>query len=389
MRRPVPVYFLQRPLHRARQRDTVAHLPDPYVAVMPPSPREAIADHAVNRRRARSLRGRIAGAAARTPVALNAGLVTDPAARRCRLLYTWGKLPLWPRRPRFVVELDNPYVLTLYHNVRAQRRLRPVLRRALLGRRCAGIVCISEACRRTLAATLGADVAARARVVYPFVEAGPAARPGGRVGRLEVLFVGTQPWVKGLRELCAAFATVAADVGPARLTVVTRVPTELRDAHQGDSIRFVEADLPRERVARELMPAADLLALPTMQESFGMAALEAVAAGLPVLATDVYAMREIVEDGRNGVLLPDPLGLWDGDVADPVLWAEPDLGARLRARSFPAHEAAIAEALRRMLGDRALLARMGEQSASRYRERFAPGPRAARMRAALDAFTDA
>jgi glycosyltransferase involved in cell wall biosynthesis len=59
------------------------------------------------------------------------------------------------------------------------------------------------------------------------------------------------------------------------------------------------------------MRQADVLVLPTYVESFGMVALEALAHGLALIATDVYALRELVEDGRNGRLLSPPISVWD------------------------------------------------------------------------------
>lgn len=380
--RPVRVYFVQRPFQRERQRDTIEHLPEPFVAVGR-APGPDLPDHEVNVRGAASLRRRMAVALTRTGAPVNVGVVLDRRAAGCDLLYTWGKLPLWPRRPRFVVELDNPYVLTLYRNVGALSRLRPVLRRALLSRRCAGLVCISGACRASTAALLGEDVADRAHVVYPYVAAPPRpASPGAGDGRLEVLFVGTQFHLKGGRELCAAFARVAVDLPQARLTVVSRVPEEIRAAHRSDPIRFLDPR-PRREIIEELLPAADLFAMPSMLESFGMAALEAVAAGLPVLTTDVYALREIVEDGCNGVLLPDPLRVWRGAAADPTLAREPDLDEHVRRRSWPDFQARLEAELRALLSDRARLGAMGAASAERFAARFAPERRAAAFAAAM------
>lgn len=381
---PVPIYFDQRPLHRERQRDTVRRIPPAFTAILPPVGPE-IPDHAVNVTRVRSIRGRIASMASRAPVALNAGAVRAHGARSAALLYTWGKIPVWPRRPRYVVELDNPYVLTLYHNTRALTRARPVLRRTLLGRRCAGIVCISEACRRTLAATLGDDVARKARRVYPFIADGPRAEPGRR-DRPEVLFVGTQFWLKGGRELCDAFSDVCAQGLQAHLTVVSRVTSEITDRYRGAPISFVDSRLPRTEVVERLLPSADLFVLPTLQESFGMAALEALAAGLPIVATDVYALREIVEDGRNGILLPDALGMWQGDVANRRLWAMRDIDGYARAKTFPGLRTSIAEALGTVLTDRDRLRRMAEASTAIFRERFAPAVRAASFETAMGDF---
>jgi glycosyltransferase involved in cell wall biosynthesis len=60
------------------------------------------------------------------------------------------------------------------------------------------------------------------------------------------------------------------------------------------------------------MRHADVLVLPTYVESFGMVALEALAHNLGLIVTDVYALRELVVDGKNGRLLSPPISVWDG-----------------------------------------------------------------------------
>jgi glycosyltransferase involved in cell wall biosynthesis len=107
----------------------------------------------------------------------------------------------------------------------------------------------------------------------------------------------------------------------------------------------------------ELMSSLDILLLPSHEEPFGRAVIEAMALGVPVLATDVGGPPEIIEDGREGFLLP-PL--------DPRAWAQavgrilerPDggsaMGAAGRRRVEEAftveqHAAAMLEVYRRAL----------------------------------------
>jgi L-malate glycosyltransferase len=61
----------------------------------------------------------------------------------------------------------------------------------------------------------------------------------------------------------------------------------------------------------ELLPLADLFVLPSETESFGLAALEALASGVPVVASAVGGLPEVVRDGETGLLVPpeDPAAL--------------------------------------------------------------------------------
>ena len=67
-----------------------------------------------------------------------------------------------------------------------------------------------------------------------------------------------------------------------------------------DSVRYVG-------VVEDVVPilkAADVLLLPSETESFGLVALEAMASGVPVVASDVGGLPEVVEHGVTGFLAP-------------------------------------------------------------------------------------
>ena len=67
-------------------------------------------------------------------------------------------------------------------------------------------------------------------------------------------------------------------------------------------MRFLGA-LEEDPLAR-LYAACDLTVWPAVNEAFGMALLEAQAAGLPVAATALRGVPDVVADGRNGLLAP-------------------------------------------------------------------------------------
>jgi glycosyltransferase involved in cell wall biosynthesis len=86
----------------------------------------------------------------------------------------------------------------------------------------------------------------------------------------------------------------------------------------------------------DLLPAADLFVLAPRNEGMGRAVVEALALALPVIATRVGGLPEVLEDGRSGLLVPpdDEPALADAiaRVADDPGFAEA-LGKRGRARS--------------------------------------------------------
>jgi glycosyltransferase involved in cell wall biosynthesis len=58
----------------------------------------------------------------------------------------------------------------------------------------------------------------------------------------------------------------------------------------------------RQRLLEEILPAADIYLIPTYVETFGFAVLEAMAYGLPIISTNHFAIPEMIEDGKSGLL---------------------------------------------------------------------------------------
>ena len=69
-----------------------------------------------------------------------------------------------------------------------------------------------------------------------------------------------------------------------------------------ERVRFLGA-VPHEQIA-QYYDAADLVAVPSFYESFGLVALEAMASGVPVVASRVGGLTSTVADGRTGYLVP-------------------------------------------------------------------------------------
>lgn len=230
-------------------------------------------------------------------------------APRDAVVYVWGAVIA---TGQFIVDLDNPWSLVGY-NLRAMPMYRYVIRRILLADRCLEIRCMSEACRLSLKALFGDEVYRKAIVHYPCIPQVITEVTARTAGECRFLFVGTQFEIKGGVALLKAFRRVYDQASHARLDVVTHLPAEYAYLAEGcPGIHVHEARFTRSEIHERFMRQADVLILPTYVESFGMVALEALAHGLGLIATDVYALRELVEDGRNGRLLSPPISVWDG-----------------------------------------------------------------------------
>jgi phosphatidylinositol alpha-mannosyltransferase len=131
----------------------------------------------------------------------------------------------------------------------------------------------------------------------------PVPRPRAAGDPLRIAFVGQAVERKGLPVLLRAFEGLRAQV-PAELTIVGSTAEEIAPLVQdGDGITAIgRVD---DDARHEALVGADLLCAPSLGgESFGMVLTEAFAAGRPVVASDIAGYRDVVTDGRDGILFP-------------------------------------------------------------------------------------
>jgi glycosyltransferase involved in cell wall biosynthesis len=93
----------------------------------------------------------------------------------------------------------------------------------------------------------------------------------------------------------------------------------------------------------EFFAALDLYIMPSRSESWGLAALDAMAHGLPVVASDVGGLPEVVEEGATGWLVPPgvPAALADAiatAASDPQRLRQLGRNARQRASQFSSEQ---------------------------------------------------
>ncbi len=141
----------------------------------------------------------------------------------------------------------------------------------------------------------------------------------------DVLYAGVLIPRKGVHHLLAAFAAVAGDFPAARVLVAGReenkdyaagLKAQVEQVGLGGRVEFL-GELSQEQLAAGMRQAA-LFVLPSYSEGLPRVVFEAMAAGLPVVATAVSGNPEIIEEGKTGFLVPP------GDeaaLADRLRWA--------------------------------------------------------------------
>jgi glycosyltransferase involved in cell wall biosynthesis len=148
-----------------------------------------------------------------------------------------------------------------------------------------------------------------------------------------------------LHALHPALTLVIAGAGPLRPEL------EALAAPFGDRVRF--AGFLAEPAKSALLARADLVVVPSLYEPFGLVALEAMAAGTPLLVSDVGGLADIVEDGVTGLKFPP------GDAAALAERAASSLG---NAAAAQARAAAALATVR----ERFAIARVAAETARVY-----------------------
>ena len=198
--------------------------------------------------------------------------------------------------------------------------------------RAAFIACISHYCRSQ--AMLFSDQAhwGKLKIVHCGVVPAAYGQAPHDVFGQHVAFIGRLDAVKGVPLLLEAFARVLPRHPAARLTIAgdgpARAGLEARTRDLGLTQAVTFAGYLDEAGVAGLLGRADLLALPSFAEGLPVVLMEAMASRIPVIATQVAGVPELVQDGVSGFIVPP------GDVDSLTdrlerLFADPALCARM------------------------------------------------------------
>jgi glycosyltransferase involved in cell wall biosynthesis len=178
------------------------------------------------------------------------------------------------------------------------------------------VVAVGAAVREALVANDGFP-ARRVEVIYNGIDLGPFAAPrddrravrremGVGDGEFVILQVARLDYLKDHATAVRTLARVLPHRPEARLVLVGEGPElgAIRDAVRRDGVEAQVRFLGLRKDVARLLSAADLFLLTSTSEGIPLTVIEAMAAGLPVVATRVGGTAEVVADGVTGLLAP-------------------------------------------------------------------------------------
>ncbi|HUZ05129.1 MAG TPA: N-acetyl-alpha-D-glucosaminyl L-malate synthase BshA [Acidobacteriaceae bacterium] len=208
-----------------------------------------------------------------------------------------------------------PFVTTLHGTditlVGADRAYLPITRYAI--DESDGVTAISDYLRQRTVETFGTT--RQIEVISNFVNCDIYVRDPDRAAKLRAQYASPDERVlvhlsnfrpvKRVRDVVEIFARVAQQM-PARLLMIGDGPE--RSAAEWLAFQLKIHDrvlfLGKQDSVHELLPVADLMLMPSELESFGLAALEAMACGVPTIGTAVGGVPELIDNEVTGMLFP-------------------------------------------------------------------------------------
>ncbi len=259
-------------------------------------------------------------------LAVNADVIHS----NCRLLLT--------QRP-YVLVFDTPWLLTTLRSYRGEPNygsIGKLVCNHIALKKCVKVLPASTAAKQEfLRMTSLHDDPALIEVLPPGIEIPQLQKEYRSEEKIELLFVGRNFWRKGGVVLLTAFQDLSRKFSNVHLTIKTARKDIVIPPSIQEKVNLIDAEISPDQL-NSLYASADIFVFPTLDEPYGRAICEAMAYGLPVVASDHYAIPEIITDCVPGFLfktgsvddLVSKLGLL---ILDPMLRRRMGKAAREKA----------------------------------------------------------
>jgi glycosyltransferase involved in cell wall biosynthesis len=211
-----------------------------------------------------------------------------------------GIIPL--NKMPWVMDIEHAKSFFDDHRVLLSNYAKNIVRKFLLSKYCKKIMPHCYMAQKSLISAFGNDLNDRMQVVYPAISS-RKLKVRHDVSQVRLSFIANKFFEKGGKEVLESFVflTRKYDI---ELILKCNVPIEFkRKLGKYNNLKIIEKNLPYETLFNEIYLKSNIFIFPTYIDTFGFSLLEAMSVGLPVVATNIFAVPEIIEDCKNGFLI--------------------------------------------------------------------------------------
>jgi len=173
---------------------------------------------------------------------------------------------------------------------------------------CRAILCHCEATRQAFFRYLDCSrFKEKIKVLYPASHIVPIKKE--KHDKIRILCVLSLFKPKGGHQILKAFSQLEKKHKNIELWLRADVPESFKKKYNSKNIKYMDylKDIvPREKLLKEVYSKCDIFLYPTFYDSFGYSLIDAMVAKLPIISTNMFAIPEIVKDGRNGFVVDIP-----------------------------------------------------------------------------------
>ena len=207
----------------------------------------------------------------------------------------------------YIAEFDMPLAVHGY-NIRAHLRSSSEARSLMERPQLRALITFSEWARRSFTLHFGSEVGAKCRTVYPLAFEG--AYCGSFEKRIyDFSFISinfrTKCGPEVVRAFCHARNKLGQNLSMCVVTQLAKAREQLGDLSAYQGVEWREANLSEQEIAT-LLADTRCLVHPSLNDSFGVVVLEALAAGCALIATDIASFPELILHEKNGWLVRAP-----------------------------------------------------------------------------------
>jgi len=273
-----------------------------------------------------------------------------------------GIIPL--NKKPWVMDIEHAKSFFDDHKVLYSERARRIVKKFLFSPSCKKIMPHCNIASKSLLFHFGKELKEKIEVVYPAIEA-RYHNPNRNSEKIKILFIANKFFEKGGLEVLQTFKELEKKYD-VELIFKCKLPREFKVKFDSPNIVWLEKNFSYQELFKKVYSKANIFVFPSYIDTFGYSLLEAMSVGLPIVATNIFAIPEIIEDGKNGFLVDASKYSWsnvDG-VMKPKFILNPEIRMKMYEKAKPEIVSQLLHKISLLIENSSLRTKMGRYGRS-------------------------